>query len=141
MVGRRRPEVSTRQVQAAIDVLMHQHLNAIYPSSYNAAFRKRALEQRLEVREAGIGISMLREQFGRPLAVMMAAVGLVLLAACANVANLLLARGAARQKEIALRLSLGATRARLVRQALTESVLLVTAGGALGIWLAAQGHG
>jgi putative ABC transport system permease protein len=140
VVGRRRPKVSARQVQAAMGVLMRQHLNAIFPTSYNAAFRKRALGQRLEVRDAGIGISMLREQFGRPLAVMMAAVGLVLLAACANVANLLLARGAARQREIALRLSLGATRARLVRQALTESVLLVTAGGALGVWLAIQGQ-
>jgi predicted permease len=140
VVGRRRPQVPARQVQAAMNVLMAQHLNAAYPSSYNAAVRKKALEQRLEVREGSVGLSVLREEFGRPLTVMMVAVGLVLLAACANVANLLLARGAARQKEVALRLSLGATRARLVRQALTESLLLVVAGGALGVGLAAWGQ-
>jgi predicted permease len=140
VVARRRPEVSPRQIQAALDVLMAQHLNAVYPSTYNAAMRQKALGQRLEVREGSVGLSVLREEFGRPLTVMMWAVGLVLLAACANVANLLLARGAARQKEVALRLSLGATRARLVRQALTESILLVVAGGALGVWLAAWGQ-
>jgi predicted permease len=140
IVARRRPQVPVRQVQAAMNVLMAQHLHAIYPSSYDAAMRKRALEQRLEVREGSVGLSGLREVFGRPLTVLMLAVGLVLLAACANVANLLLARGAARQKEVALRLSLGATRARLVRQALTESILLVAAGGALGVGLAAWGQ-
>jgi predicted permease len=140
VMARRRPGISSRQVQAAISVLMAQHLNAMYPAGYNAAFRKRALEQRLEVREAGVGISSLRETFGRPLAVLMAAVGLVLLAACANVANLLLARGAARRTEIALRLSLGATRTRLVRQALTECALLVIAGASLGVGLAAWGQ-
>jgi predicted permease len=141
VVARRRPEVSPRQVQAALDVFVANYLRTLYPSGYNAAFRKRALEQRLEVRDGAVGISALRSEFGLPLAVLMAAVVLVLLAACANVANLLLARGAARRKEIAMRLSLGATRARLVRQAITESVLLMVAGGALGIWLATWGQG
>ena len=140
LVARRQPEVPVRQVQAAMNVLMAQHLHAVYPTFYNAAMRKRALEQRLEVRQGSVGLSGLREEFGRPLTVLMLAVGLVLLAACANVANLLLARGAARQKEVALRLSLGATRARLVRQALMESILLVVAGGALGVGLAVWGQ-
>jgi predicted permease len=140
VVARRRPEISPRQVQAAIDVLMQQHLNALYPPTYNAAMRKRALGQRLEVRDAGIGLSLLREEFSRPLTILLIAVGLVLLAACANVANLMLARGAARRKEIALRLSLGATRARLVTQSLTESVVLMLAGTSLGVLLAGWGQ-
>jgi predicted permease len=140
MLGRRRPEVSRQQLQAAVDVLMRQHLAAAYPTSYNAAFRKKALEQRLQVREGGVGLSLLRDEFGKPLVVLMAAVGLVLLAACVNVANLMLARGAARQREIALRFSLGATRARLVRQALTESLLLAAAGSLLGMAFAYWGQ-
>jgi len=140
IVARRRPDVSPKQVQAAVDVLMRQHVAALYPPSYNAAFRKKGLGQRLEVQEAGIGLSMLREEFGKPLTLLMAAVALVLLAACANVANLLLARGAARHKEIALRISLGATRARLVRQALTESLLLAVAGSLLGLLFAFWGQ-
>ncbi|HMC57999.1 MAG TPA: ABC transporter permease [Candidatus Solibacter sp.] len=103
VMGRCRPEVSRQQLQAAVDVLMQQHLAAAYPTGYNAAFRKKAFEQRLEVRKGGVGLSMLRDEFGKPLAVLMAAVGLVLLAACVNVANLMLARGAARQREIAMR--------------------------------------
>jgi predicted permease len=138
-LARLRPDVPVQRVRAALDVLMQQHLRTIYGRSYDSAMRKKAIEQRLEIREGSIGLSMLREHFGKPLGVLLALVSLVLLAACINVANLLLARGAARRKEIAMRLSLGATRARLVRQALTETLLIAAAGSAAGIALAAWG--
>jgi len=137
MMARVRPNVPRSRVQAALDVLMRQHLYAHYGSSRNAGFRDRALGQRLAVHDGDVGLSMLRQQFGKPLGVLLGLVALVLVAACVNVANLLLARGTARQKEIAMRLSLGATRGRLVRQALAETLLLAAAGSAAGIALAA----
>jgi predicted permease len=139
IVARRRPEVSRSKVQAAIDVLLRQYLTGVYGSHPNAGFRRTAMAQRIEVRDAGVGLSELREQFGRPLQVLMAAVGLAVLAACANVANLLLARAAARRKEIVMRISLGATRGRLVSQSLMEGLLLGACGAALGIALAFWG--
>ena len=140
IVARRRPELKIPQIQAAVTVEFRQYLANHYGRNPNAAFRRMALDQNIEVREGGIGISMLRDSFGRALVVLLGAVGLVLIAACANLANLTLARGAARQKEFAIRLSIGATRRRLLFQSLAESVLLASGGCALGLAFAYWGE-
>jgi ABC-type antimicrobial peptide transport system permease subunit len=87
---------------------------------------------RVEVERAGNGLATVRDRYGKPLAILMAVVGLLLLLACVNIAGMLLARGAARQREMALRTSLGAGRGRLLRQALTESLMLSAAGTLAG---------
>ena len=85
---------------------------------------------------AGRGLSLLRGQYAQPLVILLSAVAILVIIACANIANLLLARGIARQREIAIRLSQGATRMRLTRQLVTECLLLTFTGGVLG-WFAA----
>jgi len=140
IMARRRPEIPRARLQAAVSTIMQQYLAGVYGGNTNAAFRRFAMEQKVEVRDAGVGLSELRDAFGKPLRILMAAVGLVLLIACANVANLLVARGSARRREIALRFSLGASRGRIVRQWLIESLLLAMMGSILGLLFAMRGE-
>ena len=135
VMGRLKPGVSVTQAEAAMNVVYRQinerEITEIRTTSQS--FRKRFVEKHLFLRAGQKGRSDLRSQFSTPILVLMGMVGLVLLIACANVANLLLARGAARQKEVAIRLALGASRGAIVRQRLVESLVLSGAGAALGL--------
>ena len=133
-VGRRHNGVSEGHVRAVGDTVMRRYLEAHFAKEAGA-FHDIAMAQRLEVRPGSAGISILRERFAKPLAILLGVVALVLIAACANVANLLLARGAARRHETAMRISLGASRARLIRQWLVECSLLGAFGMLLGVAL------
>ena len=137
-MARLKPGVSRVQAESAMQViwkpLLEEEVKLI--PGVNERFRTRYVAKKLMVEDVSKGQSTLREQFSKPLVVLMAMVGLVLLTACANVANLLLARAAARQKEIAVRLALGAGRARVIRRLLVESLLLAFAGGAAGLVIA-----
>ncbi len=137
LVGRLKPGVSIEQAHAEMSVL---YAFTIEERTRNS---KDPLQRRLKfhLEPAGAGLSALRDLFASPLLALMAVVGALLLLACTNVADMLLARGAARRREIAVRVSLGAGRRRLLRQVLTESVLLSTAGSLLGILLAYCGAG
>jgi predicted permease len=135
VIGRLKPGVSLAQAKAAIDVEFHQMMQA-QTTGMSAHDKQRFMTQSLAVTDGSRGASTLRGDFGKPLEILMAVVGLILLIACANIANILLARGASRQKEIAVRVALGAGGTRLVRQMLTESVLLAAIGGAVGLLFA-----
>ena len=132
VLARRKPEVTVAQAQASLDILYHQVLAAELQelgASVNAHDRERTLASRIQLDPGNQGFAHLRTEMERPLLLMFCVTGIVLLVACANLANLLLARNAKRRQEISVRLAIGAGRGRLIRQWLTESLLLAALGG------------
>jgi predicted permease len=139
VLARPQPGASREQAKARLAVIWHSLTGLIISPGMPADVRRRMERSTPDVIAGGTGYTYLRQQFRRPLLVLMAVVCVLLLIACANVANLLLARASARQREIAVRLAIGASRARIIRQLLTEGLLLSLFGAAGGILLAWAG--
>ncbi len=139
VLGRLKPGVTLAQANATLDAVYRRNLQVEAEQITDPERRKSLLDSNLVVREARYGLSSLRGEYRQPLYVLMGLVGLLLLLACANIANLLLARATGRGRELALRVALGAGRSRLIRQLLTESVMLAGIGAAAGLLVAYWG--
>jgi predicted permease len=139
-IGRLKSGISVAQAEARLTPLLRRQLEEIFGPEISPDLRREIDTFTARVTPAGKGASRLRGRFARPLELLMAAVVLVLLISCANVANLSLARTASRRRNVDLQLALGLTRARLIRQSLVESLVLSILGGAVGLALAWSGR-
>jgi len=136
VLGRLKPDWTVERAAAQLGAISPSLFEATLPPEYNPENAKHYLAIRLTAKPADLGVSDLRESYEQPLWLLLALAGLVLLIASANLANLLLARASVREKEMGMRMAVGASRGRLIRQLLAESLLLSSLGAALGALLA-----